>query len=59
MVPERQMAFDDQPGLNGDGKLSDMNVVCRCLMVNVTPRLRREEGREDADFPPLAVFYSP
>jgi len=34
------MAFDDQSGLNGDGKRSDMNAVCRCLMVSVTPRLR-------------------
>lgn len=40
MVPERQMAFDDQPGLNGDVKRSDMNAVCRRLMVSVTFHLR-------------------
>lgn len=40
MVPERQMPSDDQPGLNGDVKRSDMNAVCRRLMVSVTFHLR-------------------
>lgn len=59
MVPERQMAFDDQSGLNGDGKRSDMNPVYRCLMVSVTPRLRGGRGQGICSLPLTRCVLQP